>query len=339
MKNIFTIYLIFGFGLLSLKATMITVDNNYPSIGDYTTLQAAHDAASNGDTIIVAPSNAYYTGIIVIKNLHLIGAGFEPIDEVKTAILTGSMTFSAGSDGSTIEGFDKNGDVHYIVDADNITIKRNKLGRLTIMPNHTSTVIISNFIIGEVDWYEGYLITVNNNNEVYLSGNKIVNFSSSNARRAINAANTNITCTIINNVVMVATWGIHPYNDAIYLSDGGANNIVKNNIIVSGNCYGSGYSYNMGSSVTVLPAGEGNIGNIDMNTVFENVSLYNFHLKADSPAIDAGQYGVDMGAYGGTIPFIDGGYPEIPAIYYLNVPTTGNQQDGVNVTIKARTNN
>ena len=45
------------------------------------------------------------------------------------------------------------------------------------------------------------------------------------------------------------------------------------------------------------------------------------------------------GAFNGLTPYILSGIPDVPSIYYLNVPFTGKQIDGINVTIKAKSNN
>ncbi len=72
---------------------------------------------------------------------------------------------------------------------------------------------------------------------------------------------------------------------------------------------------------------------------FIDVNNSNFHLAPGSPAIRSGENGTDMGIYGGDNPFVDGGYPSIPSIYYLDVPLIGTQKEGINVTIKAKSNN
>ena len=123
--------LIISFVLLSvsvLNAAIITVDNKVPSAGDYTTLQEAHDAASNGDVIHVYPSGVRYNAITITKSLSIIGTGLDsPSEGMNTTLISGTIIFGAGSNGARIEGF--GGDFFITIEDDNITVKRNKLNR------------------------------------------------------------------------------------------------------------------------------------------------------------------------------------------------------------------
>jgi len=57
----------------SVNATILTVDNKYPYVAQFETLQTAHDAASAGDTIYVYPSlipyiaNSNYEEISILR--------------------------------------------------------------------------------------------------------------------------------------------------------------------------------------------------------------------------------------------------------------------------------
>jgi len=318
-----------------IHAAIITVDNKTPSVGDYTTLQAAHDAASDGDTIYVYPSWAVYNGITVTKTLTFVGTGFGyPSEGMNTTLLTGTMTFSAGSDGSSLEGF-RRSDSFYVtyfyvtIDADNITIKRNRLYKITVSKNHTGTVILQNYLHDESD---AWLIEVGNYNELLIANNKLINKSYNG--KGIYAPHPNITITVLHNVIRV-------YNNVNALHLDNSNKFVANNIIVSGQCTGtSGYYYNMCNG-SQLPNRDGNIINVNMITVFDTPNPsdpYHFHLLPDSPAIGAGQNGVDMGMYSGSTSFVDGGAPSLPSIFHLESDHVGSQQTGLDVTIKAKSN-
>lgn len=76
-----------------------------------------------------------------------------------------------------------------------------------------------------------------------------------------------------------------------------------------------------------------------MNTLFIDYSAGNYHPKPGSPSIGTGLIGVDIGGYGGDTPFFADGLSLLPTIYYPDVPITGSIQGGVNITIKAKTNN
>jgi len=316
--TIFTVMIIM-FAFSGAQAAIITVDNKTPSIGDYTTLQAAHDAASDsdGDVIYVYPSDAVYQGITVTKKIRFVGTGFDyPSEEMSTTLIAGTMTFNAGSDGSVLDGFGSS--FHVAINANDITIKRNKLSGIDVAENHTGTVILQNYLHHN----GGTAVIVRAFNEVLIANNNLdyifANYSS-------------ITITILHNVIRTGT--IY----AIQLAN--ADKYIANNIIIGGTCSGtnSGYYHNMSNS-NQLPSGNGNIGNVDMSTVFVDPDNNDLHLLPGSPAIGAGQNGVDMGMYGGDTPYVDGGRPGLPSIFQLESDHVGSQQNGLDVTIKAKSN-
>ena len=59
-------------------------------------------------------------------------------------------------------------------------------------------------------------------------------------------------------------------------------------------------------------------------------------LKAGSPAIGAGEGGVDCGAYGGPNPYILSGLPVGPTIYELNVSSYVTSSGNLPMTIKVK---
>ena len=109
MKQIKQITLFYAIIIISCSianAEIITVDNKVPSVGQYKTLQEAHDAAKNGDTIYVCPSEALYAAIIVSKKLIIIGTGHSrPGERLSTTSISGTMQFDDGAEGSALKGF------------------------------------------------------------------------------------------------------------------------------------------------------------------------------------------------------------------------------------------
>ena len=61
-----------------------------------------------------------------------------------------------------------------------------------------------------------------------------------------------------------------------------------------------------------------------------------WQLKAGSPAIGAGEGGVDCGAFGGPQPYILSGLPVGPVIYELNVSSYSTEDNKLPVTIKVK---
>ena len=121
----------------------------------------------------------------------------------------------------------------------------------------------------------------------------------------------------------------------------------KNNIFCGGGYHGadlpllpnSDISYNISTSDDFGTA-NGNQANVDINNLFigsENGSTDGqYQLKAGSPAIGAGEDGVDIGAFGGPDPYVLSGVPSIPVIYELDVSGYSNDEDKLPVTIKAK---
>ena len=319
--------LVFGF--------IITVDNKSPSAGNYTTLQDAHDVATAGDTIFVYPSGVSYAGINVTKKLILYGTGFEN-DFVETGIMnitsiSGTMTFSEGADSSILSGFGT--DFHVIIDADNIQIKRNKFNNIKVYENHSGTVIMQNYIFTTNNI--SYALTVDQSNEVIVNNNIIFDNDVSHSQNGISADGATITITILNNVIKADHY-------TLFIRD--ANEYVVNNIFFGdGECWNCSneniaYIFNISSNNNNWPAGNGNLNGIDMDDVFiPGWESGNYHLL-DSLAIGSGLDGIDRGIYGGDAPYIDGGIPSLPSIYQLQTPFIGSKQSGLDVIIKAKTN-
>lgn len=339
MKKYFAIWFIFIMFTYS-KASIIVVDNKIPSIGNYTSLQAAHDAAIDGDSIYVLPSLVSYSPITVTKRIILIGAGYQPIQTgMYTSIISSTLIFDVGSEGSYISGFYL-GSVS--INTDDISLIRNRIYNLTVSESNHGIVIINNYFSCS---FNNYAILISNNCEVIINNNVIINLCttphwSGGDNGCIKYYNSSIN--IQNNILNSANWPNGPTGTYALKCASSSNAFICNNIKISGEINGVDYNglfNNMCSYSNCFPSYNGNISNVDMNLVFADYTNNNYHLKEGSPALGAGLNGTDMGIYGGDFPFVDGGYPSIPLIYSLEVPAMGNQQEGVNVTIKARTNN
>lgn len=309
-----------------LNAAIITVDNKVPSAGNYTTLQAAHDAASNGDIIYVFPSLVAYNAITVTKLLTFYGVGFDITETIgepftTTASISGDMIFNSGSSGSILEGLD--GNFHVTINTNNITIKRNKLQFIIVNSQGYGSSILQNKIILDD---ASYCINTSAS-DILILNNIIINLS--NLAGLLHGG----TNSYIKNNVLKKEVGFFFYSVT--------NSLVINNIFLgSGEFYNSSSStfmYNI-SSGDQIPSGNGNILNIDMNTVFVDHNNYDFHLLTGSPAIGAGENGTDMGIYGGDAPYVDGGFPGLPSILQIQAPLIGSQQSGLDINFKAKSN-
>ena len=75
-KNLLSALLIVA--TVNVFATVLTVSNQSPNPGQYTTIQAAINAATAGDSIYVHPSPNNYAPFNLDRQLTIIGNGFEP---------------------------------------------------------------------------------------------------------------------------------------------------------------------------------------------------------------------------------------------------------------------
>jgi hypothetical protein len=97
------------------------------------------------------------------------------------------------------------------------------------------------------------------------------------------------------------------------------------------------------SSNATLPAGNGNVNNVVMTSVFVNPlglddNSFKLQTAVANPAAGAGIGGIDCGAFGGTTPFKAGLQAAVPAIYKISAPITPSGNT-MNVTFSTRSNN
>lgn len=312
-----------------VHATIITVDNNMPSIGDFTTLQAAHDAAVDNDTLLLFPSLVTYQAITISKPISIIGNGYYyPFEaQIQWTKINGAITILSDANGTSIQSLEIIGSLD--IYASNVIINRNKVEKIRISSGN-NILILNNYITG------GNFNSVEFNDQTNFSliSNIIISqYSGRSCLRKSTETINNVNITAINNLFVHSD---EPSTGASIYIELTANSFINNTI--QGAAYGiTNSSYNICSG-NQLPSTNNNQLNVDMNTVFLDYSTGDYHLKPGSPAVGNGLNGVDIGPYGGDTPFIDNGLPQLPTIYFLNVPFTGSQQTGLPITIKAKSN-
>ncbi len=303
---------------------LIRVNNNAGADPDYATIQAANDAASNGDTIYVEGSTTEYAGADISKRLIIIGPGYFLTKNDSTqangleAKITGSVDFNAGSGGSIITGcFVSN----INLGADNLIITRCNVSyisqNVTIVNN---ILIVQNYVTGIS--LQTYKITNS------IIANNITDF--------IYCSYSSGPLQIINNTVTGYNYGgISAYNSSI------ANNILTH---ASGNItVNTGNTINNNILACAGTNANGNLYNVVMTNVFVDFSgslKYSddakWKLKTGSPAIGAGVSGVDCGVFGGAAPYVLSGIPNLPHIYEASIPGTAYSDKGLACTIKVK---
>ena len=303
------------------------VNNNPGADPDYATLQAANDAASDGDTIYVEGSPTDYDGADISKKLVIIGPGYFLTDNDSTqafgiaATFNGEMNFNAGSAGSIITGCILKNSINLFVNDISIIrcnvqyiYNRSDVNNILILQNYLNSISMTSY---------GYKITnsVISNNIVggtmsftSTSGNlQIVNnVCTYNYYNTINAYNASIA----NNIITGAS-------GTIAVNTG---NAINNNIFAGAGTNANGNQYNVAMANVF----------VDFSGSLNYSDDAKWKLKTGSPAIGAGVSGIDCGVFGGPTPYVLSGVPNLPHIYEATIPGTAYSNLGLACTIKIK---
>lgn len=115
MKNLLFSLIVFGVVNQSIGQDVFIADNNFNAptgANVFPTIQEAADAASAGDFIYIQPSPTTYGSVIIEKELHLVGIGFNldkdfPHESTMTDItLRNNVDNTSNPSNSTITGLD-----------------------------------------------------------------------------------------------------------------------------------------------------------------------------------------------------------------------------------------
>ncbi|HRY97738.1 MAG TPA: hypothetical protein P5550_01645 [Bacteroidales bacterium] len=296
------------------------------SAADFATIQAAHNAASVGDTLYIEGSAISAGSLTCTKPLVIIGSGYflSQNPQTQAAPVSGTVDyiyFNAGSAGSKVMGIT----VGYIyIYTNDIFITRNYFSfssyyAIYAPENNLSNIIITQNYIGSSSVYGYAVYFPYAANNILISNNYIHGYLNS---------GSNFYGIITNNIV-------HGYI-GVY------NSTLKNNILYWGGFtnYNCVYEYNIGYDASFGTA-NGNQSNVSMANVFEGTTGTStdgqWKLRTGSPAIGAGENGVDCGMYGGPFPYILSGMPNIPSVYYFLAPAI--PSNTLDVAIKAKSHN
>ena len=320
--------------LPAAHAKIWRVNNSTGVTADFTTLQAAHNGAAPGDTIHLEPSLNSYGNLSMTKRLVILGTGaFSTINpdlqaDAKHPVVDNITINNTGANGSVISvrfsnGININNNVANITltgcvgDAAGLFDNTNCCGRSFIDISNADNIVVSRSMVTSIRF-------ASNSNNIVISNNIVWGLVASDAtsdgvitNNVIRAGNASDAATINNSVV--------------------ANNIFNRSLNTSFVKCNVGNNFAPGSGTA--PAG---FSFADMSTVFVNASAgfvdNAFQLKPGSPALGAGEGGIDCGAFGGGNPYRLGATPAIPSIYRLTVPAApaGNS---MTITFSTRSNN
>lgn len=295
------------------------VNNNTGITADFTTAQAAHDAAAAGDTIHLEPSITTYGGVTTTKKLVWLSIGDFLTPGLQYSSTPGKLDGLSVNIGSENSVFSCRFTLSSC-DASNVTYSRCYSENYIIFTSTSSNSIIINCYITSS-------ININGTNTNIIISNNIVGdyisvdqsssaIITNNVINARSGSQSNIFNSQIQNNIFSQTSGTYTFT----------NSNINNNIA---------------NLPSFLPAGNGNINSVDMNSVFVNyqgLDDASFLLKAGSPAIGTGFGGGNMGAFAGSSPYVLALQPGIPAIYQINAPAAPSGTT-MNVTFSTKSNN
>jgi len=320
MKTRLTLLVISFFIFQLAKAqTVHTVDNRPESGAQFTSVQAAIDAASAGDIIYIHPSPTSYGSIDITKTIKLVGPGHNPANSGGlTANLT-AVDLYADAANSVITG-----------------LVVTNISAYSFGSNTHNIQIINNRITSSI---QGYFTNGHSDNWI-VEGNY---FSTSYANYAIYADNLN-NLQVRNNIIEgrinesnhtnVFTNNLFlqddPSGDAqIFISSNGITSpIVANNMFVFTDpditgltSTGTAITYtncltwkSAGDVLLATLPGSGNIDNTDpqFSSIPTSVDDYynnDYSLNVGSPAIGMATDGGDIGVFGRNFPYDVNGRP------------------------------
>lgn len=308
MKRVFLIAAVLvlaGAQILSAKSWRV---NNNDNTANFQTLDAAMTSITAGDTLYLeGSSKVYFFTNKVTKKVTIIGPGYFLNENPNTltsplSAIIDTNTIYLGAEGITIEGVVFNKSIY--IEANNVTVKRCQFGWMSFTKNGDNMIknaaILQNYSFGRV-----------------VGGNAVTN------------------SMIINNIFAENTSVIN----------GCHNTIIENNTCVSG------FSINGNSECTIknniINTLANNTNSVESNNYAAQTADFisptgastdgKWQLAANSQAMTAGSNGSQVGAFGGSSPYVLSGMPGVPHIYEIEAPTTASKESGLNIVIKIGT--
>jgi len=304
---------------------LIRVNNNAGADPDYATLQAASDAASNGDTIYIEGSPTDYDGADISKKLVIIGPGYFLTDNDSTqafgigATFNDNINFNAGSAGSIITGCLIKSTIN--LNVNDISIIRCNVQYVSCNSEINNILILQNYVYSIFTSFYDLTNSVISNNIVtgsmtFTSGSGNLQIVNNVCTYGYGPAIDAYNASIANNILTSTTYGIQERTG----------NAINNNILASPGTNANGNQYNVVMANVF----------VDFSGSLNYSDDAKWKLKNGSPAIGAGVSGVDCGAFGGPTPYVLSGVPNLPHIYEATIPGTAYSNLGLACTIKIK---
>ncbi len=301
-----------------------------------TTLDDAIATSQNGDYIYLPGGTVptvNYTQRIT-KKLKFFGAGYHPDSSAATGItqILGDFEFNSGSDSCFVTGITLTGSLNVRGPITGMAVTRCKLGGLYL--NQLTGGLISENITGGILGNSTFCSnTVLQKNVVngYVSSISGVTFSNN-----IFLLTTSTLLTSLNTMVFQNNVFLTPAN--YFYSAGSCSNMsYSNNLFVADSA----------AVISGIFSSSNNLFNQPFSSIFTTytsgsswTTSQNYHLKAGSAGKNKGTDGTDIGVYGSSSPFKEGGIPINPHYQAITIPssTDANGKLTVKITVKAQSN-
>ena len=339
------------------SATTWTVSNNPNKPAQYTSAQAAADAAAPGDTLLISGSSSSYGTLSLTKQLHIIGEGVGPSVDTPTFsnIYCYHTDATVNASGSVIEGI---GAGYFYMGyngsgaLEDIVVTRCSMTYLYFSSIYSTSIVsnirIEDSRIGRFARFNSGYWSGNGGNVQGIEFLRCV-FDGYDNYHLDNVGNCQ-GHLIIRNCMFLSTGGV--------VGDGPTSEATFANCIFIGsdfwgvsNCVFNHCLAFQGEDV-LPPSGNSGSGNLS-STDPEFASYpsmpadfswdHDYTLTADSQAIDAGAEGAGMDlGIGGNLTSFDGNLPETPrgpVVTEVNLPVTAVAVGGtlqINVSAESR---
>lgn len=331
MKNLFFLLSFLSFSsLLAQTPPIVVVNAAGTTTGIYYKLTDAIKNATAGSFLYL--SGGIYTNNsteIIDKELHLIGAGYDPESTIATSptVISNQITFTVTAKGSTLEGLNLN----YVVLNDN-------LEGIIFRRVYLKSVSYGNYL-KNLGFYECILLT-------YVGQNYSLPENIS-LKNCVLISGLSCTKSTIENCLLLNIYGY--FDKSTYKS-----NIFRFTTPSTTTFSNGSFFYNNIFDATVIyNSSEYEVGTQDkivLSSIFSFLPAsgqYTFSFKDDfhpsaasEEIVKKGYNGTHCGIYGGTLPFKDGGIPSNPHIYFKSIEgqtdASGNLK--VQVKVKAQSN-
>ncbi|WP_116126368.1 hypothetical protein [Lewinella sp. IMCC34183] len=321
-----------------LFARVLRVNNSVNSTAEYTDLTTAHAAAEAGDTLMVEGSSIGYGRLTITKQLTIIGPGYFLGENAKApaslSAIVGQFFIkpgenndpSAGGVGTEIIGlsFTEEDNTSIIVSANNVLIAKCFLSRDIYIGNVNAITIVQNFSIASYALRFANAFGAVANNLIFT--NNIVN----------SFRVHDMSSGVVNHNLFLGA-DVHITN---FVGE------FRSNILASTRSEDIKVSTVGVGNTSHNTAATGQIGDDHYNNTSTPPEIFvgesgnstdgQYRLQQDATAATGNAHdGTDRGPFGGELPYVLSGLPDLPVILTLQVPGAAHPSSTLSVTLRA----